>query len=74
MRNLIVLMPRVAHLRVYDNSRQADVGAPIEEPVLLLEMAQGRRLYPATLADAATTPDWAKPALEAAFELDPLGL
>lgn len=70
MGNLIALMPKLAHLRVYDNSRQAVAGAPIQEPVLLLEMAQGRRIYPATLEEAADAPDWAKPALEAAFELD----
>lgn len=57
-------------LRVYDNSRQADVGAAIQEPVLLLEMVSGRRIYPSALKEVMDTPDWAKPALEAAFELD----
>ncbi|MGE4338501.1 MAG: hypothetical protein AB7E55_21340 [Pigmentiphaga sp.] len=71
LRNLIVLMPSLAHLRIYDNSRQFATGEAIGEPTLLLEMRAAKRLHPITLADAAKTPDWAKPALEAAFELDP---
>lgn len=70
MGNLIALMPKLAHLRVYDNSRQVDIGAPVQEPVLLLEMVRGRRIYPSALKEVMDTPDWAKPALEAAFELD----
>ncbi len=68
IRNLVALMPTLAHLRVYDNSAQAEVGAAVPEPWLLLEWAQGRRLFPATLRAAADTPDWAKPVLEAAFQ------
>lgn len=71
MRNLIILMPHLTHLRVYDNSAQAPEGASISEPKLLLEMYASKRLYPATLAHAVDTPGWAKPALEVAFELDP---
>lgn len=70
LRNLIILMPSLAHLRVYDNSASVKKGEAIGEPKLLLEMHAGKRLYPATLADAVDTPEWAKPALEAAFELD----
>lgn len=71
MSNLIILMPHLAHLRVYDNSTQAPKGKAICEPKLLLEMHASKRLHPATLADAVNTPEWAKSALEVAFELDP---
>lgn len=71
LKNLIVLMPSSAHLRVYDNSTQYEIGQAIGEPKLLLEMRAAKRLYPATLAEAANTPEWAKPVLEVAFELDP---
>src|SRR5690606_3533616 len=71
LRNLIILMPSLAHLRVYDNSVHYDPGTAIGEPKLLLEMRAAKRLYPATLAEAAHTPEWAKPVLEVAFELDP---
>ncbi|OWT64176.1 hypothetical protein CEY11_06355 [Candidimonas nitroreducens] len=69
--NLIVLMPSLAHLRVYDNSTQYEIGQAIGEPKLLLEMCAAKRLYPTRLANAVDTPDWVKPVLEAAFELDP---
>ncbi len=71
LRNLIVLMPSLAHLRVYDNSTQFEKGKAIGEPRLLLEMRAAKRLHPAMLANAADTPQWVKPALEVAFELDP---
>ncbi|MBV6304496.1 hypothetical protein KVP10_06335 [Candidimonas humi] len=71
LKNLIILMPSLAHLRVYDNSTQYEIGQAIGEPKLLLEMCAGKRLYPVTLVEAADTPEWAKPVLEVAFELDP---
>lgn len=71
LRNLVVLMPSLAHLRVYDNSAQFEKGQAIGEPKLLLEMRAAKRLHPARLAGAADTPEWAKPVLEVAFELDP---
>lgn len=71
LKNLIILMPSLAHLRVYDNSTSFELGQAIGEPALLLEMQAAKRLYPTSLADAAHTPEWAKPALEVAFELDP---
>ncbi len=70
LRNLIILMPSLAYLRIYDNSASFKKGQAIGEPRLLLEMRAARRLYPAILAEAAATPEWAKPALEVAFELD----
>jgi len=71
LKNLIVLMPSLAHLRVYDNSVHYEPGTAIGEPALLLEMRAVKRLYPAMLAEGADTPEWAKPVLEVAFELDP---
>lgn len=71
LKNLIILMPSLAHLRVYDNSTQYEPGASIGEPTLLLEMHTAKRLFPATLSKAANTPEWAKPVLEVACELDP---
>ena len=65
--NLIRLLPLIDHLRVYDNSTDAD---PAEgqrpRPVLLLEMKQGKITAPADLSGA---PDWAKPIISAAIHL-----
>jgi len=66
--NLLALMPSLARLQVYDNSAEAAVGQPVPDPILLLAMEAGRRLYPATPREARGTPDWAKPLVEAAFE------
>ena len=65
--NLIRLLPLIDHLRIYDNSTDAD---PAEgqrpRPVLLLEMKQGKITAPADLSGA---PDWAKPIISAAIYL-----
>lgn len=68
-RTLIDLLPRLAHLQVFDNSREAAPGADIPEPVLVLEMKNGRVLYPTPdeVGVLEATPEWAKPILEAAF-------
>ena len=70
-RNLIGLLPNIAHLQVYDNSRSARRGADIPPPVLVLEVKDGTVLHPA--ADdrkaLAATPEWAKPIVAAAFRL-----
>jgi predicted ABC-type ATPase len=65
--NLIKLMPRLASLRVYDNSAEADpkMGhAP--RPELLLHMQNGRIVAHAALAQV---PQWAKAILAAALEV-----
>jgi predicted ABC-type ATPase len=69
LQNLIVLMPRLTHLQVYDNSAEAAVGGPIPDPVLVLEVREGRLVWPAPDdADSLRrTPDWAKPLMEAAL-------
>ena len=65
--NLIRLLPLIDHLRIYNNSTDAD---PAEgqrpRPVLLLEMKQGKITAPADLSGA---PDWAKPIISAAIHL-----
>jgi predicted ABC-type ATPase len=70
--NLIALLPRLAQLQVFDNSREAPPGADIPEPVLVLEMQDGRVLYPGRddVEALQATPEWAKPIVEAAFRCD----
>ena len=65
--NLIRLLPLIDHLRVYDNSTEADPAAGKRpRPVLLLEMQRGKITAPADLSGA---PDWAKPVIAAAIHL-----
>lgn len=70
--NLIALLPRLAHLQVFDNSREAAPGTDIPNPVLILEMKDGRVLYPDhdDVEALEATPEWAKPIVEAAFRCD----
>src|SRR5690606_35803677 len=68
--NLIRLLPHIHHLRMYDNSTEADPAkgkSPL--PVLLLEMKQRRITAPADLSHA---PDWAQPIVAAAMRLHTL--
>jgi len=65
--NLIALMPHLAHLRVYDNSTDVAAGAPIPDPMLVLEMAAGKLTWPTAAQDLRRTPAWAKPLVEAAL-------
>lgn len=65
--NLIMLLPVLASLRVYDNSLEADPAAgKAPKPVLLLHMARGRIL---NLQDLPRVPDWAKPIAAAAMKI-----
>jgi len=65
--NLIRLLPCIDHLRVYDNSSEADPAAGRQpQPVLLLEMQRGQITAPADLSNA---PDWARPIIAAAIHL-----
>lgn len=70
-RNLIDLMPHLAHLQVYDNSVEAAIGEAVPDPVLVLELDDGRLAWPSVdNRDAlARTPDWAKPLVEAALSI-----
>jgi predicted ABC-type ATPase len=63
--NLIRLLPGLAALRVYDNSRDADPSDGIApEPRLLLHMVDGRVQSTCDLRDA---PEWVKPMLTVAL-------
>ena len=65
--NLIHLLPRLAALRIWDNSKDADPAAgKTPAPTLVLHMERGKILNPADLAKA---PDWAKPIVAAALRL-----
>lgn len=65
--NLIMLLPVLASLRVYDNSAEADpaVGR-LPQPLQVLHMARGRILNP---QDLPQVPDWAKPIAAAAMKI-----
>lgn len=67
--NLIMLMPRLAHLQVYDNSTEAAADGRVPDPLLVLEMENGRLVMPAhdDLTALRSAPDWTKPILEAAM-------
>ena len=69
-KNLILLLPHIHHLRLYDNSAEADPadGKP-PRPRLLLEMKKRRITAPSDLSGA---PDWAQPILAAAMHLHEL--
>ena len=69
--NLIRLLPRLAALRVLDNSAEADPDrgvAPV--PRLLLDCRRGHIAAPTSLHALMTdTPEWAKPIVAAALKL-----
>jgi predicted ABC-type ATPase len=63
--NLIELLPKLAALRVFDNSTDADPAAGrTPTPALILSMEHGRIVEP---KDLRQTPDWAKPVVAAAL-------
>ena len=67
--NLIDLMPGLAALRVFDNSKHADLAkGEAPEPQLVLDMQRGKVIDHADFADV---PAWAKPIVAAAFAIDP---
>jgi hypothetical protein len=72
--NLIALLPLLTALQLFDNSQEAQPGADIPEPVLLLEMKGGRLLYPRPddIEALKATPGWAKPIVEAALRHEEL--
>jgi predicted ABC-type ATPase len=67
--NLIALMPHLGHLQVYDNSTEAALGEPVPDPVLVLEMENGKVTWPSPrdVKSLRDTPEWAKPLVEAAL-------
>jgi predicted ABC-type ATPase len=63
--NLIRLLPRLASVRVYDNSAEADPAHGLEpQPVLVLHVERGAIVAP---ADLSRTAPWAKPIVAAAL-------
>jgi predicted ABC-type ATPase len=69
--NLVQLLPKLARLQVFDNSASVDVGEDIPDPVLVLEMQDGRIVVPRRLDAAAMAgvPAWARAIVEAAIQL-----
>ncbi len=65
--NLVRLLPRLAELRVYDNSTEADPATGFApRPVLVLYMADRKIVE---LIELEKTPEWAKPIVAAAWSL-----
>jgi len=71
--NLIKLMPHVAYIKVYDNSTEAAADGTVPDPLLVLEMENGRLLWPASddLKALERAPQWTRPILEAALRSKP---
>ncbi len=67
--NTIKLMPHAAYIQVYDNSAEAAADGTGPDPLLVLEMENGRVILPASddLKSLQRAPEWTKPILEAAF-------
>jgi predicted ABC-type ATPase len=65
--NLIDLLPKLAALRMFDNSTQADpASGKAPAPLLVLHMERGKIIAP---GDLSRTPAWAKPIVGAAWTL-----
>jgi predicted ABC-type ATPase len=65
--NLVDLMPKLAELRVFDNSEEADPRSGIApRPTLLLHMDRGKIV---DMCELTRTPQWAKPVLMTAMKL-----
>jgi predicted ABC-type ATPase len=65
--NLIRLLPKLAELRVYDNSEEADPDAGKEPALRLLLHLRNRRI--AAPSNLGSTPGWAKPIVAAAMKM-----
>jgi predicted ABC-type ATPase len=67
--NLIKLMPHVAYMKVYDNSAEAATDGTVPDPLLVLEMEDGRVISPAPddLKTLQRAPEWTKSIIEAAL-------
>ncbi len=71
-RNVIALLPFLTELRVLDNSREGDPAAgTIPEPILVLHWRPGRVVAPSA-KNLGTTPEWAKPIVARALQLQRL--
>lgn len=69
--NLIKLMPHVACMKVYDNSAGAAADGTVPDPLLVLEMDNGRVISPASddLKALQRAPEWTRSILEAALRV-----
>ncbi|MCW5624562.1 MAG: zeta toxin family protein [Burkholderiales bacterium] len=69
--NLIKLLPYLSRLQVFDNSVDAEPGQAIPDPLLVLDLKNGRMAYPREDDAAAlhATPEWARPIVQAALEI-----
>ena len=67
--NLIVLLPKITRLKVFDNSIDAAPGAPIPDPVPVADIVRGKLAWPMEAIDLDRTPAWARPVLAAAMGL-----
>ncbi len=67
--NLIKLMAHVAYIKVCDNSAEAAADGTVPDPLLVLEMENGKVISPTPddLEALQRTPEWSKPLLEAAL-------
>ncbi len=67
--NLIKLMPHVAYMKVYDNSAEAATAGTVPDPLLVLEMENGRVISPTAdnFRALQRAPEWTKSILEAAL-------
>jgi predicted ABC-type ATPase len=64
--NLIRLLPKLAELRLYDNSAEADPSTGIApHPKLILHWAHGKIAH---MHEPKSAPDWTKPILAAAIK------
>ena len=70
--NVIRLMPLVTSLRVFDNSTEALPGQDVPYPLLVLKIESGEIIHPNRLdiTAVASTPEWAKPIVAAAFQYE----
>jgi predicted ABC-type ATPase len=71
--NLIKLMPHVAYVKVYDNSAEASVDGTVPDPLLVLEMENGKVISPVPddLKALQRAPQWTKSIIEAALRGGP---
>jgi predicted ABC-type ATPase len=71
-RNIIALMPFLTELKLFDNSREGNPAREtIPEPVLLLHWRRGRIVAPSA-EQMRATPDWARPIVARALQLQRL--
>jgi predicted ABC-type ATPase len=69
--NLVFLMPKLASLRIYDNSTEGDPAAGRRpKPRLILHLEHGRIVAP---SDLRNTPVWAKALVAKAMEISESG-